>query len=107
MVQDVVIEPVGDGPYVSITADGAELGHMSSQAYIEFKAGALPVLTLKIPFMRCKYTGKCMVRFENSENDHPIFEALAESNEFLQERNEKLREMVDDLNRKIAILLDT
>lgn len=100
MVQDVVIEPVSDGPYVSITADGAELGHMSSQAYIEFEAGALPVLTLKIPFMRCKYTGKCMVRFENSENDYTIFEALEVS-------NEKLREMVDDLNRKIAILLDT
>lgn len=100
MVQDVVIEPVGDGPQISITADGAELGHMSSQAYIEFEAGALPVLTLKIPFMRCKYTGKCMVRFENSENDYPIFEALEES-------NEKLREMVDDLNRKMAILLDT
>ena len=107
MVQDVVIEPVGDGPYVRITADGAELGHMSSQAYINFEAGALPVLTLKIPFMRCKYTGKCMVRFENTENDYPIFEALAESNEFLQESNEKLREMVDDMNRKIAILLDT
>lgn len=100
MVQDVVIEPVGDGPQISITADGAELGHMSSQAYIEFEAGALPVLTLKIPFIRCKYTGKCMVRFENSENDYTIFEALEES-------NEKLIEMVDDLNRKIAILLDT
>lgn len=100
MVQDVVIEPVGDGPYVSITADGAELGHMSSQAYIEFEAGACPLLTLKIPFIRCKYTGKCMVRFENSENDYTIFEALEES-------NEKVREMVDDLNRKIAILLDT
>lgn len=100
MVQDVVIEPVGDGPQISITADGAELGHMSSRAYIEFEPGALPLLTLKIPFIRCKYTGKCMVRFENSENDYPIFEALEES-------NEKLREMVDDLNRKIAILLDT
>ena len=100
MVQDVVIEPVGDGPQISITADGAELGHMSSQAYIEFEAGALPLLTLKIPFIRCKYTGKCMVRFENSENDYTIFGALEES-------NEKLREMVDDLNRKITILLDT
>jgi hypothetical protein len=107
MVQDVVIEPVGDGPYISITADGAELGHMSSQAYIEFEAGALPVLTLKIPFMRCKYTGKCMLRFEESENDYPIFESISESNEGLREQNKHLQEMVDDLNRRISILLDT
>ena len=107
MVRDLVIESIGDGPQISITADGAELGHMSSQAHIEFNAGTLPVLTLKIPFMRCKYTGKCMVRFEESENDYPIFEAISESNEGLREQNKKLREMVDDLNRKIAILLDT
>ena len=107
MVQDLVIKPIGDGPFVSITADGAELGHMSSEAHIEFKSGEFPLLTLKIPFMRCKYTGKCMVRFEESENDYPIFEAISESNEGLREQNKKLREMVDDLNRKIAILLDT
>lgn len=107
MVQDVVIEPVGDGPYVRITADGAELGHMSSQAYIEFEAGAFPVLTLKIPFMRCKYTGKCMVRFESSENDYAIFEAISESNEGLREQNKHLQEMVDDLNKRISILFDT
>lgn len=107
MVQDLVIEPVGDGPYVSITADGAELGNMASEARIELEAGAFPLLTLKIPFMRCKYTGKCMVRFEESENDYTIFEAISESNEGLREQNKKLREMIDDLNRRIAILLDT
>lgn len=107
MVQDVVIEPVGDGPYVSITADGAELGNMASEASIELKADAFPLLTLKIPFMRCKYAGKCVVRFEESENDYPIFEAISDSNEGLREQNKNLREMVDDLNRKIAILLDT
>ena len=107
MVQDVVIEPVGDGPYVSITADGAELGNMASEASIELKASAFPLLTLKIPFMRCKYAGKCVVRFEESENDYPIFEAISDSNEGLREQNKKLREMVDDLNRKIGILLDT
>ena len=107
MVHYVVIEPVGDGPHITITADGAELAHISSQAYIEFEAGALPTLTLKIPFMRCKYTGQCMVRFEESENDYPIFEAISDSNEGLREQNKKLREMVDDLNRQIAILLDT
>ena len=107
MVQDLVIKPIGDGPFVRITADGAELGNMASEAHIEFKSGAFPLLTLKIPFMRCKYSGKCMVRFEESENDYPIFEAISESNEGLREQNKKLREMVDDLNRKIAILLDT
>ena len=107
MVQDVVIEPVGDGPDVSITADGAELGNMASDARIELKADAFPLLTLKIPFMRCKYTGKCMVRFEESENDYTLFEAISESNECLREQNKKLIEMIDDLNRQIAILLDT
>lgn len=107
MVQDVVIEPVGDGPPVRITADGAELGHMASEARIELKAGELPVLTLKIPFMRCKYNGKCAVRFEEDENDYPIFEAISESNEFLREQNENLKKMVDDLNRRLAIMMDT
>ena len=107
MVQDVVIEPVDDGPHVRITADGAELGHMASEARIELKAGELPVLTLKIPFMRCKYNGKCAVRFEEDENDYPTFEAIAKSNKFLREQNEDLKKMVDDLNRRLEIMLDT
>ena len=107
MVQDVVIEPVDDGPHVRITADGAELGHMASKARIEFNAGELPVLTLNIPFMRCKYNGKCAVRFEEDENDYPIFEAIAKSNKFLREQNEDLKKMVDDLNRRLEIMLDT
>ena len=106
IVQDLVIEPV-DGPYVRITADGAEIGHMASEARIELKAGELPVLTLKIPFMRCRYNGKCAVLFEENENDYPTFEAISKSNKFLRERNENLKKMVDDLNRRLAIMMDT
>lgn len=107
MVQDVVIEPVDGGPNISITADGAELGHMASEARIELKAGELSLLILKIPFMRCKYNGKGVVRFEEEENDYPIFEAIAKSNKFLREQNEDLKKMVDDLNRRLAIMMDT
>lgn len=100
MVQDVVIEPIGNGPYVSITADGAKLGHMSSEAHIKFEAGAFPVLTLKVPFVRCHFSGKCMVRLEETGKDFTVFQGLAEE-------NEQLKQIIEDQNRKIAILLDT
>ena len=100
MVQDVVIEPVGGGPHVSITADGAELGHMANGARIELEAGAFPLLILKIPFMRCKYNGKCVVHLEGDGADTTIVDAL-------RAENKVLKQIIEDQNRKIAILLDT
>ena len=99
MLKDIVIEPVGDGPQVRAFADGYNVSSIAQKASLVFQAGCVPTLTLEVPFIRCRYNGKCAVHFENDVNDSPI--------EILLEENEQLRKMVDDLNRRIAILLDT
>jgi len=99
MANDVVIEPVGDGPYVRVFVDGYNVGSIAQKASLVFQSGHVPTLTVEVPFIRCRYNGKCAVHFEDDGNDSPV--------EMLLEENEQLRKMVDDLNRRIAILLDT
>ena len=99
MVNDVVIEPIGDGPYVRVFADGYNVSSIAQKAALVFRAGCVPTLTVEVPFIRCRYNGKCAVHFEGDGNDSPV--------EMLLEENEQLRKTVDDLNRRIAILLDT
>lgn len=99
MVNDVVIEPIGDGPYVSVFVDGYNISPITEKASIVFQAGCAPTLTIKVPFIRCRYNGKCIVHCESDGNDSPV--------EMLLEENEQLRKTVDDLNKRIEILLDT
>lgn len=99
MVQDIVIEPVGDGPYVRIFVDGDNIAHLTRKATFVFEAGKFPTMTIEVPFMRCIYKGKGAVHFENETGD-PATDVLVEE-------NKHLREMIDDLNRRISILLDT
>lgn len=99
MVKDIVIEPIGDGPYVRVFVDGYNIIPITRKASIVFQDGCVPTLTMEVPFIRCRYNGKCAVHFDGDGNDSPV--------EMLLEENEQLRKMIDDLNRRIAILLGT
>ena len=99
LVQNVVIEPIGNTPFVRINIDGADISSKTNEAKIVFEPGALPVLTLSVPFVQCKYSGKCIVEFETDESYMLVDTLIAE--------NKNMKQIIDDLNRKIAILLDT
>ena len=99
MVQNVVIEPIGNTPFVRINIDGMDISSKTNEAKIVFKPGALPVLTISVPFVQCKYSGKCIVEFDTDGSDMLVDTLIAE--------NKNLKQIIDDQNRKIAILLDT
>lgn len=99
MLHDLQITQNAVGGVV-LKIEGIDIAEKVAEATLEFKPSEVPTLTLKMPFMRCKYKGKASLLFKDAGPVDPVVTALIEE-------NKDLKEMIDMLNDRIAILLDT
>ena len=88
VIEEVMITPINSGcSGCDLFLNGTEYPCGIHSVAIDIGPDRLPTITLKIPFKVLHY-------------DDPQIEEL-------QEENAQLKRMVEDLNRRIAILMDT
>ena len=88
MIDEIFVEHVSsDGSGCDLVLNGTTIQNGVRSVSIDITPHYMPILTLRIPFLSLTNIG-------------PDMEAL-------QKENEQLKQMIDDLNRRIAILLDT
>ncbi len=88
VIEEVRVNPINSGcSGCDLFLNGTEFPCGIHSVAIDAKPGCFPMMTLKIPFKTLQYDGPQL--------------------EELQKENAQLKQMVEDLNRKIAILLDT